>query len=63
MLAVDGGVWTFGDARFAGTTAAQKILQPVVTIEAAPTGSGYWLIGSDGAVYNFGDAAPLTVQP
>jgi hypothetical protein len=26
-------------------------------------GDGYWLIGADGAVYPFGDAAPLTAQP
>jgi hypothetical protein len=56
------GVWTFGDAQFRGTTAAMKIPQPVVTIEAAPTGKGYWLIGADGAFYPFGDAPVLTAR-
>ena len=63
MLTSDGGVYTWGDARFEGTTSARPIPQPVITIEANPTGSGYWLIGADGAVYPFGGASPLTVQP
>lgn len=38
MLSDTGGVICFGDARFAGTTAGRHLPQPVVTIEAAPTG-------------------------
>ena len=29
---------------------------PVVAIAATPTGNGYWVAGSDGAVSSFGDA-------
>ena len=32
------------------------LLQPVVGIEATPTGGGYWLVASDGGVFCFGDA-------
>ena len=30
--------------------------EPVVGIAAAPNGGGYWLVGSDGGVFAFGDA-------
>ena len=33
--------------------------RPVVGIAATPSGKGYWLVGSDGTVDNFGDAAAL----
>jgi hypothetical protein len=29
---------------------------PVVGMAAAPDGGGYWLVGSDGGVFSFGDA-------
>ena len=32
---------------------------PIVGVAATPTGKGYWLVGSDGAVYPFGDASAL----
>jgi hypothetical protein len=30
--------------------------RPIVGIAADPTGSGYWLVASDGGVFTFGDA-------
>ena len=32
---------------------------PVVGISRTPSGMGYWLVGSNGAVYSYGDAAFL----
>jgi hypothetical protein len=29
---------------------------PVVGVSATPDGGGYWLVASDGGVFNFGDA-------
>jgi hypothetical protein len=32
---------------------------PIVGISRTPSGAGYWLVGSNGAVYSYGDAAFL----
>ena len=55
IAAGDGGVFTFGDARFwvAGRSALNA---PVVGIAASHDGRGYWLVAADGGVFNYGDA-------
>ena len=55
-LAADGGVFTFGDARFYGSTGGMRLNQPIVGMAATPTGHGYWLVASDGGIFSFGDA-------
>jgi hypothetical protein len=57
LAASDGGIFTFGDARFFGSTGATAIARPVVGMAATPTGAGYWLVASDGGIFTFGDAA------
>ena len=65
----DGGVFTFGVARYKGSaiaTLAQRRtadvrtqLQPdglAVAIAAAPRGDGYWIATRDGGVFAFGSA-------
>jgi hypothetical protein len=56
VAASDGGVFTFGDARFHGSIGGQTLAAPIVGITATPSGHGYWLVGSDGGVFAFGDA-------
>jgi hypothetical protein len=56
MVASDGGIFAFGDARFHGSTGGRSLAAPVNGIAATPAGTGYWLVGSDGAVFAFGDA-------
>jgi hypothetical protein len=56
MAGVDGGVFTFGDAGFYGSTGGIRLNQPVVGMAPTPTGRGYWLIASDGGIFTFGDA-------
>ena len=56
LIAADGGVFSFGDASFHGSTAALDLPKPIVAAAATPTGAGYWLMSSDGAVFAFGDA-------
>ena len=51
-----GGVYTFGDAPFAGSAAGLRLAAPVVAIAATRSGLGYWLLGRDGGVFTFGDA-------
>jgi hypothetical protein len=56
MVASDGGIFAFGDARFAGSTGAARLNRPIVGMAATPSGRGYWLVASDGGIFAFGDA-------
>jgi hypothetical protein len=55
-VAADGGVFSYGDARFHGSLGDRRLSAPVVGIAATPDGGGYWLVASDGGVFAFGDA-------
>ncbi len=55
-MASDGGIFTFGDAPFYGSTGAIRLNQPIVGMAATPDGRGYWLVASDGGIFTFGDA-------
>ena len=59
IVAGDGGVFAFGDARFSGSTAGVRLSSPIVGMAGTPTGQGYWLVASDGGVFAFGDASFL----
>jgi hypothetical protein len=71
LVARDGGVFAFGDARFAGSTGGIVLNQPIVGLAAGPPnsglaaggagsgsdpGSGYWLAAADGGIFAFGGA-------
>ena len=57
LLGQDGGIFSYGDAAFYGSTGAMHLNQPVVGIAATPSGHGYWLVASDGGIFSFGDAS------
>jgi hypothetical protein len=54
--ATDGGVFTFGDARFHGSAGDGALNQDVVGMATTPDGGGYWEVAKDGGVFAFGDA-------
>jgi hypothetical protein len=56
LVATDGGVFSYGDAKFYGSAGAIHLNQPIVNMEATPDGLGYWLVASDGGVFTYGDA-------
>ena len=56
LAASDGGIFSFGDAAFDGSTGAIHLNQPIVGMAATPDGNGYWLVASDGGIFTFGDA-------
>jgi hypothetical protein len=56
LVASDGGIFTFGDATFYGSTGSIHLNQPIVGMAATPDGKGYWLVASDGGIFTFGDA-------
>ena len=56
MVGSDGGIFNYGDAKFAGSAGNQALAKPIVGLTPTPTGNGYWLVASDGGVFNYGDA-------
>jgi hypothetical protein len=56
MVGADGGVFSFGDAQFYGSTGDIHLNEPIVGMAATPDGGGYWLVASDGGIFSFGDA-------
>ncbi len=57
LVAADGGIFTFGNAGYYGSTGSMKLNKPIVGMAATPDGKGYWLVAADGGVFNFGDAS------
>ena len=57
LVAADGGVFSFGDAIYYGSTGALHLNQPIVGMAATPDGKGYWLVAADGGIFTFGDAS------
>ncbi len=56
LVASDGGIFSFGAARFHGSTGGVRLTKPVVGITATADGKGYWTVASDGGIFAFGDA-------
>jgi hypothetical protein len=63
LVGSDGGVFSYGDARFYGSMGGKPLNKPVVDIVPTQSGSGYWLIAADGGVFAFGDARPPAQNP
>jgi hypothetical protein len=63
LVSSDGGVFTFGDAAFHGSTGGVTLDEPVVGMAATPSAAGYWLVASDGGIFTFGDAGFYGSQP
>jgi hypothetical protein len=55
-VADDGGIFSFGDAEFFGSTGDVRLNQPILKMAATPSGKGYWFVASDGGIFSFGDA-------
>src|SRR5207244_12735619 len=55
MVASDGGIFSFGDAEFYGSTGNIKLNQPITGMAPTQSGAGYWMVAADGGVVAFGD--------
>jgi hypothetical protein len=56
LVGSDGGIFTFGQAEFHGSTGSLVLQRPVVGIATALNGTGstgYWLVASDGGIFAF----------
>jgi hypothetical protein len=56
LVANDGGIFTFGNARYYGSTGGMHLNQPINGMARTSSGRGYWLVASDGGIFSFGDA-------
>ena len=56
FTASDGGVFTYGDQPFCGSTGGIRINQPVVGIANTADAGGYWTVARDGGIFSFGNA-------
>ena len=56
IVGSDGGVFSFGDAKFAGSMGGKRLNAPIVGMTEGPSSGGYWLVASDGGVFSFGNA-------
>ena len=60
MVGSDGGVFAFGDARFAGSCPGiGGCAGRAISVVPDASGEGYWLVTESGHVYAFGDAPYL----
>jgi hypothetical protein len=53
MVGADGGIFAFGDARFAGSMGGRALNAPVRSLVPDGDGAGYWLVAADGGVFAF----------
>jgi hypothetical protein len=53
LVGTDGGVFSFGDARFSGSMGGTPLNRPVVGVVPDADGTGYWLVAADGGIFAF----------
>jgi hypothetical protein len=56
LVGSDGGIFTFGNVGYYGSTGNVHLKSPIVGMAPTPDGRGYWLVASDGGIFTFGDA-------
>jgi hypothetical protein len=54
LVAADGGIFAYGDARYEGSLGGTPINRPIVGMAATPDGGGYWLVAADGGIFAYG---------
>ena len=59
LVGSDGGIFSFGNARFFGSMGGVKLNGRIVAMAATPDNRGYWQVGADGGIFAFGDAKYL----
>ena len=56
LVGSDGGIFSFGNAPFLGSTGGVKLNKPIVGMAATKSRQGYRFVASDGGIFSFGDA-------
>jgi hypothetical protein len=57
MVALDGGVFAYGDAPFKGSMGGEHLNEPMIGIRATQDGMGYWTVATDGGIFSYTDDA------
>ena len=57
FVASDGGIFTYGQAPFYGSTGSIRLASPVVGMAPDNAMNGYWMAAADGGIFTFGGAA------
>ena len=58
LVASDGGIFTFGNAPYLGSTGNISLTSPISGMTSTRNGSnGYWLVAQDGGIFSFGAAS------
>ncbi len=53
LVASDGGIFSYGNASFLGSTGGIHLNKPIVGMAADLKTGGYWLVASDGGIFSF----------
>jgi hypothetical protein len=56
LVASDGGIFSYGNAQFYGSTGGLVLNKPVVAMASTSSGNGYWFVASDGGIFDYGGA-------
>jgi len=56
MVASDGGIFSYGDTRFFGSTGDITLNRPIVGLSPTNDQGGYWMVASDGGIFSYGNA-------
>ena len=56
LNASDGGIFSYGGARFFGSAGSLRLNRFIVGMAATPDSQGYWEVATDGGIFAFGDA-------
>ncbi|MCU1465900.1 MAG: Esterase [Actinomycetia bacterium] len=57
LTASDGGIFSFGDATYRGSTSKSDLQHPIAGMARTTNGRGYWFVETDGVtVHAFGNA-------
>src|SRR5581483_11497070 len=56
LVGSDGGIFSFGNAAFYGSTGNIHLNRPIVGMTASATRHGYRFVASDGGIFSYGDA-------
>jgi hypothetical protein len=56
LVGSDGGIFSFGNAQFYGSTGGLSLNKPVVGMASTSSRNGYWFVASDGGIFNYGRA-------
>jgi hypothetical protein len=56
FVASDGGIFSYGDAQYHGSTVPMHLVSPIVGMRTDHSGAGYYVVSAGGAIHRFGDA-------